>query len=130
MTFPFAPNRISAKLRLLSLVSAFFARAALSQQSRTICFTIDTPNVNQHEIIYTERMFMTVGRILVSATTHPRYVAPALALQHRQSWVSGNSYLGGIILAGGSHSGAIIAALIGAVATIIVAIISSRSGKK
>jgi hypothetical protein len=130
MTFPFAPNHISAKLRLLLLVSAFFTHAAISQQSRTINFTIDTSNVNQHETIYTEHMFMNVGRILVSATTHPRYVAPTLALQHRQSGVSGKSYLGGIVLAGGSHlGGIIIAALITTIGTIIVAIIS-RSGKK
>jgi hypothetical protein len=130
MTFPFAPNRISAKLRPLLLVYAFFTHAAISQQSRTISFTIDTPSVNQHETIYTEHVFMTVGKILVSATAHPRYVAPTLALQHRQSGVSGNSYLGGIILAGGSHlGGVVIAALITAIATIIVAIIS-RGGKK
>jgi hypothetical protein len=69
MTFPLAPNRISAKLRLLLLVSAFFTHAAISEQSRTISFTIDTPNVNQRETIYTEHMFMTAGRILVSATS-------------------------------------------------------------
>jgi hypothetical protein len=123
MTFPSVPKGLPAKLCLLLLVAALFPHAAMSrqpmsQQSRPMSFTIDTPNLNQLQTMHPGHLFITAGNILVSAAPPPRPAARERQReqQNQQSSPSTNS----------SHPIRIVA-MITAVAGLISAIAAFRN---